>query len=518
MLERLLSLRRIGGTKTDHPLADSRELRRIIGDIPADNTFKAIDEIIGWLESLQGTRDFPEDRLYEALSRLDDAAQPHLRRQARDYLHAPRLSRAEEKRLWTIHHGFWSLLASGYERCLQALGQKTRVGEQIRQVLPALTARLISALAGVLKWEQFHYGPAAGGLWQRLGAALLAAEGAGVAGRSLQLREGVSGVSSPQQEFVKAVAFQAASMGSLLPLEIELAERLIAHFLPGFVFSATAQADSVYWVDLAQPAPPMRLARMPSCATPTQRFFKPGTAHAAIEKLLHDLELGHDVPGDLALGGQYHARALLPALRHLAAYLAPVPPQRRHDRHNVKQRALVVHGLNDVRLALAGKLAGQPGQAGEPPVESWIVENVSRGGFGALVNNIPGEWLKIGALLALQPEGGATWLVGIVRRYQRMGDAGVQVGVELLALQVTPIELKTRAASTYAAAAGMPALLLRDGNAPGEVRIVMPFASFSLRETLEYEQDGRRIPLSPVAIGEQAADYELARFRPLAPA
>jgi hypothetical protein len=510
MLNKLRSLSGIVGQKVDHPLGDPRELRRIIDEIPGGDAFKALDEVVGWLESLEGAHDFPEDRLYEAVSRLDDVAQPHVKRLARDYLHTPRLSRTEEKRLWTISHGFWTVLAASYERCLAAASHKSRVGDQLRQTLPALTARLIAALGAVLKWEQFHYGPSLGALWQRLGAALLFANNAGVATRAIQLHANVPGVTSPQQEFVKAVAFQAASMDSLLPLEIELAERLIAHFLQGFVFSAVAEHDSVYWVDLELAQPPLRLARMPPQSMPTQRFFKPGDAYAGIESLLHNLERGHDVPGDINLGGQYFAKGLLPVLRHLAAYLAPVPPQRRYDRHSVKQRAIVLNGLANAFAAFSGQF---PGRAEAVPMESWVVDNVSRGGFGALLNTIPGEWLKVGALIAMQPAGGESWLLGIVRRYHRMGESAAHVGVETLARQATPAELKPRAASSYAAVPGIRALMIREGCEQGEVRVVMLFGSFDLRETLEWNDGGKRVQLSPVAIVEQSGDYEVARYR-----
>jgi hypothetical protein len=510
MLNKLRGLGAFVGQRIDHPLGDPRELRRLINEIPGDNTFKALDEVVGWLESLADTGNFPEDRLYEAVSLLDDAAQPHIKRLNRDYLHTPRLSRSEEKRLWTISHGFWTVLAASYERCLAAAGQKSRVGEQLRQALPALTARLIAALVAILKWEQFHYGPSRGALWERLGAALLYAENAGVATRSIQLHANVPGVTSPQQEFVKAVAFQAASMDGLLPQEIELAERLIAHFLPGFVFATAVEHDSVYWVDLELAQPPLRLARMPAQSAPTQRFFKPGTAHAGIGSLLDDLERGHEVPGDINLGGQYFAKALLPVLRHLAAYLAPIPPQRRHDRHGVKQRAIVVNGLASAFMAFSGQL---PARADAVTMESWVVDDVSLGGFGALLSTIPGEWLKVGALVAMQPAGGDNWVLGIVRRYQRMGESAAHVGVETLARQATPVELKARAASSYAALPGTRALLIREGNASGEVRVVMMFGSFDLRETLEWNDDGRRVQLSPVTIVEQAGDYEVARYR-----
>jgi len=510
MFEKLRSLARIGGKTSEHPLADSRELRRIIEEIPADNTFRALDEIIVWLESLRTAADFPADRLYEAVSRLDDAAQPSLRRLTRDYLHSTRLASAEEKRLWSINHRFWSLLAASYERCLPAPGPKTRAGEQLKQVLPALCARLIAALGTVYKWEQFHYGPSAGTLWQRLGVAMRLAEAGGVASRVLRLRDSTPGLTSPQQEFVRIVAFQAASLDSLLPLEIELTERLIAHFASAFYFSPVAEHDCVYWVDLAQDVPPTRLARMPAQAEPTLRFFKPAAAHAGITGLLNDIEQGRDMPAAINLGGQYPARTLLPVLRHLAAYLAPVPPQRRHDRFSVKQRTLVAPGLANACKAFSGQLATP---AAGSVLESWIVENVSRGGFGAVLNDVPGEWLKVGALVAMQPQDGASWLLAIVRRYHRQGESEALVGIETLALHAESVDLKTRAASSYAAVAGIPALLLREGSVAGELRVVLPFATFDLRETLQYAQGGRRFELSPVALVEQYGDYELARYR-----
>ena len=509
MLEKLRGLSPFGAKKSDHTLADPRELRRVVDGLRADSSYKALDDIIGWLESLRDAREFPEERLYEAVCRLDDVAQPHLKRLTRDYLHSARQSAAEGKRLWTICHGHWTAVAVGYERCLDASGAQSRTGDQLRHAMPALSARLIVALGNTLKWSLFRHVPVEGRFWQRLGAALLAAEGAGVADRAGAARENASGLGSPQQEYVKIVALHAASVDSLRPLDIELVERLIANFYPGFVFTATAEPDSVYWVDLALPMPPTRLARMPPKAVATQRFFKPATAHAGIAKLLHDLERGHDVPADLVLGAQYHAQALLPALHHLAAYLAPVPPQRRHGRHNVKQRALVLNGFEQAVRAISGK---QP-ETGAAAMEAWQVENVSRGGFGALLDTVPGEWLKVGALVAMQPNGGGNWLLGIVRRYLRHGDSAAQVGIETLALQATLVDLRTRAASSYAATAGIPALLMREGCAAGEVRAVMPFASFSLRDSLECEFDGQRVQLTPIAVVERTADYELARFR-----
>jgi len=512
VLNKMGNLGALFDRKNGHPLANARELQQIVSELPRDNAFKSLDEIGGWLESLAVATDFPADRLFVAASQLEDAASAHLRRLSREYLHTVRLSKAEERRLWAINAGFWRQLAEIYEKALAGLVALGPTPDVVRHQMPGLCARLLGALRSQLKWEQFHYGPTPSSIWSRLGAALLQAEATGVATRPSNVG-GLTGSTTPLAEYRKAMVFQAASMDSLLPLEIELAERFIAHYLGLFDFPLHGEHDCVYWVDLALAQPPLRLARMPAEATPSLRFFRPGRAFGEMEALLQMLERGGDVPGDIPLGGQYPAKTLIPVLRHLCAYLAPIPPQRRHDRHRVKHRMSVMSGLVNAYVAFSGDFGGRPAGL---QIESWVVENVSRGGFGAFVNSIPGEWLKVGALLALQPEGGENWVLGCVRRYHRESEDEARIGIETLARAVVAVELKPKMASSYAAVGGIPALLLQEGNAPGEVRVVLPPYTFDPRESLELvRDDGRRALLEPLLVIEQTNDYELARYRVL---
>ena len=128
MLKTLEALRGAFDHKDVHPLADARELQRILAEIPSDKYFKALGEIVGWLEALQ-SEEMPGLALFEATRQLDEAAQLALRRVARDYLHTPRLSRNDEKRLWSISHDYYTLLSIAYERCLLAASQKGRAAE-----------------------------------------------------------------------------------------------------------------------------------------------------------------------------------------------------------------------------------------------------------------------------------------------------------------------------------------------------------------------------------------------------
>jgi hypothetical protein len=514
VLNKVASLGGIFAQKIDHPLANVRELRKILGELPRDNAFRALDEISGWLESLDGVSGFSTSTLCEVLEQLDEAAQPHLKRLSREYFGASRLSKSEESRLWSIHYDFWSRLAAVYEQCLLSVGEKNRAADMAKTVLPAMCTRLMVALGQALKWEQFHYGPSRDSVWQNLGRALLAAEDAGVAGKAVAL-PGRSGMTSPLLEYQKVMIFQAASLDSLLPIGIELAEYVIAHFLQGFVFTVEALPDSVYWVDLKLAQPPLRLARMPATAEPTQRFLKPGSAHEAMRAVLDTLERGGDMPSEINMGGQYPAKLLVAVFRHLTNYLAPIPPQRLHDRHRVTHRMSVLNGLVNAFVVFSEEFGGRPTGL---PGEVWMAENVSRGGFGALVDKVPEEWLRVGALLAMQPEGGNNWLLGVVRRYHRISENDARVGIQALATKALAVELRGRNTSSYMAAAGAnPALILLDGNEPDEYRVILSPTSFDPRETLEYVKDGRRFLLTPVALIEQTADFELARYRRGAP-
>lgn len=492
--------------KSDHPLADPRECRRIIGELPKDNAFKALDEIVAWLESLIASPGFPEDQLYEVLVQLEERALFHLGRLSREYLQNARQSRAEERRLWSINTTFWRLLSDAYERCLGVFQPGLRQPEALRVLLPALCSRQIAALATLLKWELFHYAPTSGTVWGRVGRTLLQAEAEGVDGKVVSLGAG-GRITSPAQEFLKLVVFQSASPDSLRPVDMELAERLVAHYLHGFVCSATASHDSVYWIDLAQMLPPQRLARMPAKAEKTQRFFRPAAAHAEMQALLIRLEHGDPLPAEINLGAQYPTKAVLPALRHLVTYLAPIPPQREHDRHRVAHRMSVLHGLVNAFVVFSGEFGGRPAGL---QMEDWAVENVSRGGFGSLLPNAGGDWLKVGALIAMQPDGGSNWLLGIVRRCLRENGQQTRVGIQTLARKVVSVDLRLRDGGVMG---GMPGLLLGDGNAPGEVRLILPAGSFSPQDTLECKLDGRRFLMEPVTLIEQTADYELARYR-----
>ena len=105
--------------RPDHPLADGQELKRILAELHVARAQNAVDEVVGWFESLKHAEDFRLDHLFDVLRQLDDAAQPHLRRLARDYLHSPHLSTVERQRLWARSCTYLSEVATVYSLCIE---------------------------------------------------------------------------------------------------------------------------------------------------------------------------------------------------------------------------------------------------------------------------------------------------------------------------------------------------------------------------------------------------------------
>jgi hypothetical protein len=256
--------------KTDHPLADAREAKRILTEIATRDPQGAVEEAGAWLESLPSAEGLKLALRIERILQMDETAVPQARRLGRDFVNLGRASRMQENALWELNHGYWKLLVHAYVSCLDEYRQAGKdEAESVRPWLPQLYLRLLHGYAALLKWDQLRYGPIGDDFWLRLGGIYLAADAEGAGKKPLALYPGLP-ASSIESEYLKALLFQASSMDKLVPLEIELAERLIAWLLPHFTLTAEARPENVYWVDAAKAAPPTRLARLPDIS-PTLR-------------------------------------------------------------------------------------------------------------------------------------------------------------------------------------------------------------------------------------------------------
>lgn len=495
-----------GGAKPGHPLADAKEAKRVLEALPANDPFKAVEELVHWLESVATAEGFkPESRL-QLLFTLDDAAQPRVRKLARDYFAATRPSRFQENRLWTAIHGYWKQAGFAFARAVDQFVQGAKGADAARGQLPLLLVRTLRSFAQQIKWMHLRYGPIDLASWGVFNSVYAFAEARQLAQSNAVVHPGAALESTPQLEFLKGEMFSASSPDGLLPVEVELAERLIAELAPRFALAGTPAPELVFWTDLGQAIPPARLSRAPQPAAGL-RYFGAGAALARVQELAERVMTGGQMPPEINLGGSHEPHLVLEVLRHLELYWSPQPPERKAQRHPVKTRLSVTHGYEGVVGALGG---GDSLDFDNQNSESWIVENVSAGGFGAVVPQLKGDWLRVGALLALQPEGGNNWLLGVVRRVNKTSGQQARVGIETLSRTPALSQFAVSGAKSVSA----QGVLLRNGES-AEARIVLRPGVFAPAQNLEISRGERHHVYIPQALAERGEDYEIARFREL---
>jgi hypothetical protein len=462
-----------GGGKPDHPMADLKAARKILDELPPQD-LKALEELTHWHETLSAAEGFKLEDRAQRHSAIDDTASLRLRKLAAEY---DRGSRAQQNLLWARIHEYWRQSGQAHSRTLDA------------KTPPGMLSAALRALAQQLKWQQVRYGPVDAEVWGLLNRVFATAE--------------ARGVNEAKPEFLKAALFSASSPDSLLAREIDVAERLISALAPAFAMAKAPALDLPYWTDLAQPMAPAR-GKQPPQPGPGVRYLGAGSAAATLAGWIKTVERSRQAPSDLKLGVEVDPEILLGVLRHLAAHWSSEPPERRHARRPMKTVLTIAHGFDGVLEALGG---GDSLNFDKQAGEAWAVENISAGGFGAIAPQSKTDWVRVGTLVAAQPEGGDHWLVGTVRRVNRLSATEIRVGVQTLSHAPAVSLFNTKSAEA-------PGVLLPPpGPATGEAAIALRAGVFVPGENLERRAGERQHVYMPQGVAERGDDYEIVKFR-----
>lgn len=495
-----------GSRKPVHPMADLKDAKKILEELPANDPLQCAEELSRWLESVAAVDGFKPDYRAQLVQLLDETGQSHLHAIELEYLVSPRLGKSQEISLWKTIYKYWLNAALAYNSCIDLFESRARGADALKDGLPLLLARALNALAAQVKWVYVRYGPVDPSVWGVIARIYVLAETHHFAQSPVRLYPDVPNETTPEQVFLRAVMLAASSPNSLLPLEMELCERLIAHVGAAFTLRRDLQPDNACWIDLAGSHGPLRLERLPQ-PSPSLRFVAAGKALQELGDLIATVKTTGVVPSQVYLGGEYPVATVLEVLDHLTLYWSPKSHERKHERHRAKSRLNVTHGYDGVLAAL-----GYTSYCDTSSTETWIVENVSAGGFGAGIPELTGDWLKIGCLLGLQPEGGDNWVLGVIRRLNFENQLKASVGIQTLATAAQPVQLRINGDAD-----GKAGLLISDGSeAPGEVRVLLQADAFDLGQNLEYQKGETTCPLVPQGVMERGEGYEVIKYREVA--
>ncbi len=503
-----------GGAKPDHPMADIRQARKLITELPVNDAAKALEEVTFWLHSSSHTEGFRPEFRYELFDLLDRTAKNFHRKLAQEYLASDRQEKFREHKLWTTVFEFWKMLGEAYCVCIEEA--QTPAGSVIRKELPAIIARVMRGLTLQLKWVMYRYGPIDERVWGELGRLYALAESRGIANTPTTVYPGAHGQSTVQLEFLKSLMLGVSSADGLTPIKQEIAERTIAHFSHLFVLLPEPEPGCNYFFDLAQGKPAARVLKGVN-HTATTRYFGAGKALPALQELMQVSRDKNGVPSDVNLGGIYPTDLTLSVMGHLKLHWADKPPARGSERHKIATRLTVVHGFDLMLKSVApiGEQESLDFQAHDG-YESWVVENVSEGGFGAIIPPVKGDKIRVGSLLCVQPETAQFWSAGIVRRLTRDDLQQRRVGIQLLSKAVILVKLAPAGnESSFDATrnAHQAVLLSSTPDRDGEIALLLKVGSFTPGESLEMKVRSKQYYLMPSKLVEGGEDFDCAKFK-----
>ena len=508
----MFALTRTKARKQVAPPDDLAETQALIEGLPREDPLTTLRELAAQLDRVKARDRARPFRAFEIVDMIDRAGRPHYRKVAHEYiLGQRRLTKFQETQLWTGVSAFLFELSHGYRHCLA----KYEVGADsigsLTPVLPVICMRALRTAATRLKWSYLRYRAVEPRQWIELTGLYSLAESNGFARQILPLYRGAAQDSCAEHEFLKALILAISSPGSLLPEQIEIAERLIVRCVGEFVISAAVAAKLQHCIDLRSDAGPQRLNAGDKLSF-TARAFGVCRAVERLEAIDRGLGEGDITPRELSLTQEFDIETIRATIRHVSRHWKPPLPLRRHSRRRQSTPLMVTHDLDEVAANVGG--LSYPFVSEQ---ETWLVDNRSDSGLHAIVMSPQGRWVEVGSLIAFREVDGAIWNTGLVRRITREDDDTRQVAVETIAhggAAVTVLPLIT--ANRTEPAEGVLCTLLSGRNpASDEVTLLMPPKTFSATAAREMRAYDQRYRLIPLRLMEAGKGYEIARFKVL---
>lgn len=504
-------------SQADHPMADAKGAASVIEGLSKPNPAHALEVLTEQLMLLRDSHGLKAQRIYEIVDLVDQAAKPYYRKLQQDFLSAPGMTKAQESRIAHVVGSFWLELSTGYRSLMNMFEAGDPSGAALKPQLGTIAARCLRAFGMHLKWRLQRYSAVEGELWRDFGRAYAIAESRGYSTGKVVVYPGLWGDSSVQREVLKPLMLAVSSTDSMTASQVEIAERLCAHFALHFELHRAASTGCHFWFDLDGDHAPSRLADR-FAVSPSMRFFGPGVAAQELERLADEIKGAGVLPSTINLGSDFASNEVLEVVEHLQRYWGATPPARREARKASRERIDVVNEFESVIAAVSGDPLDL--DFDDRRLSTWGVSNESTGGFGAIAPIAKTEWVKIGMLLGVKYEDGAAWGVGIVRRISNEAQGNRYIGIELFGRGVTNIKLLRLAADgrvSPEAAMAEDALLLPSSadNSLGrmEVTLVMKLGTFSPLKNYGMRMHGMDYVLAPKRLVEAGQDYDIAEYR-----
>ena len=505
----------IGGRKATAAVpAIRRRAREVIAALPQGNAVASVNALTEALEAVKYADSLSVNERFDEIQQLDLAGLAHTGTLLREYLNTARQKKLREGELWGAAYGYWAELAAAYVGCMQRYAADAHGAVTFRLKVPVALARALRALRRQLQWARIRYAAPNEELWLGLARLYSFAEAATIDDAVL-IYAGES--TTIKLEFVKALMQSALSCEILQPQEQDLATQVISYFAPLFAVSKQADAGCTHWFDLNHPQSPVRATRAP---LPDAHVcsFGAGAAVEALDQALAQLASSRDLPAGLAFEDRADPALIKSILEHVRQDWSGKTQSRQHERRKINARITVVPGFKDIMRTLEFVVSDSLDFTDQPTAESWVVNDVSEGGYGAVIPEVVGDWVEVDSLVAVAGDLPTGWRIGVVRRVLRVPGNQQHVGVQLLGSNASLVRIRRedQLHADVGVSQKIPldfAILLNDDAASqSEVEVLVRGGSFTTRDNVYMEAGNQQVVLRPKAVVERSAACERVAF------
>lgn len=464
-----------GGERPDHPMYSIRETEKLLADLPETNPGKALEEIVGWIESVSTTPGYQAELRAAILRVLEDTGLRFEETILNQYLGEARIHDHRSRDRCQKSLAFRTALSEAYLACLvDDFGFENEVRSGDEEDMMTVLCRGMRSTGIQEKVRHLNYQGVDNQVWGRLYRFYRMAESAKLEHRSARPYRAEQSPTTPQQELLRPLLLEIGALESLAPEHVELASRMVARIANTFTIAHAPSPANPYCIDLAQSASPFQYGDTPPSA-PTARYFGPGTAIDRLKEML-EREAANPLPGDRKEGQEFSRWDVVRVLRHLLLYWGPDRPFRLNKRTRAQGKVHILHSLDAIRrvviqvgtdqfasieatYAERGQQLSLVAEELDVAPEVWAEKDVSDNGIGVEVPPKHGDWVKIGRMCAVKRADADYWWVGVIRRLDARAGMSVSAGIEILSKNPSSMWLKLvgkegQMASTWATSTG----------------------------------------------------------------
>ena len=463
-------------TKDDaDPLISARTVSSWLRHLPTQDVIARQHNVMRVFDGMrQSSRPVDLNRI-TAIQFLDTALGADRRQLVKQYVeNIDRAARAAD-RAWQAAQEMSQGFVYAYQAALErALSEGTN--PRWKAVVPQLFARLLHYHGTDAKLRVFRHERWIPAKWSNLHQLYARALELGIARVPVALASAGPGAMqwSPEQEYIYALLIQQLNMGSLSPVETDWASAQMRAWGRKLEFEAIPRSTEGFYVDLASKRGLAR--RTGGEAGPTMHFLDTTPLADQLERAIHALRQA-DI-GELGTAAAL-SQQRIGVLEKVRPVVAPnlYGDLRRAPRTPVTVAAKVRVGLTRICVELRPKAVVEPANdpdAGNEQIEvfavadrtrlrhvpnehdslsasivpisdpAWQIKDRSVAGLRISAAGGIGQSLVLGALVAVRQSDANDWVLGAVRRLNKVSNDEVEAGVSIIADKIVPITVHAK--------------------------------------------------------------------------